>query len=159
MRCQTHCPSQRKTFQCDGCDGPSWVWSGGRLHSNRSEKTSVSAIARVGVFAEARRGAASSTVAGKCHNGPPMWPNPSTSTACTAITCFAKSRPTVVILSMTSPLNRLMVTLQSWHSDAEPSRGSPFHSVNTDAHRRGVAPWWSPVTLCRLGIAQGDRRW
>ena len=23
------------------------------------------------------------------------------------------------------------------------------HAVNTDAHRRRCAPWWSPVTLIR----------
>ena len=28
---------------------------------------------------------------------------------------------------------RLLFTLQSWHFDAEPSRGSPFHSFNGDA--------------------------
>jgi hypothetical protein len=31
---------------------------------------------------------------------------------------------------MTSPLNRLMVALQSWHFDAVSSRGSPFHSFH-----------------------------
>jgi len=25
----------------------------------------------------------------------------------------------------------------------------PNHAVNTDAHRRRFAPWWSPVTLVR----------
>jgi hypothetical protein len=25
----------------------------------------------------------------------------------------------------------------------------PNLAVNTDAHRRGLAPWWSPVTLVR----------
>jgi len=25
----------------------------------------------------------------------------------------------------------------------------PNHAVNTDAHRRRFAPWWSPVTLIR----------
>jgi len=26
---------------------------------------------------------------------------------------------------------------------------TPNHAVNTDAHRRRYAPWWSPVTLVR----------
>jgi hypothetical protein len=26
---------------------------------------------------------------------------------------------------------------------------TPNRSVNTDAHRRRFAPWWSPVTLVR----------
>jgi hypothetical protein len=26
---------------------------------------------------------------------------------------------------------------------------TPNHAVNTDAHRRRFAPWWSPVTSVR----------
>src|ERR1700680_2488119 len=37
---------------------------------------------------------------------------------------------------MDFPSHRLLSTLQSWHFDAEPSRGSPFHSLNADARRR-----------------------
>jgi hypothetical protein len=37
---------------------------------------------------------------------------------------------------MDFPSHRLLSTLQSWHFDAEPSRGSPFHSLNPDAPRR-----------------------
>ncbi len=31
----------------------------------------------------------------------------------------------------------------------ENTASSPNHAVNTDAHRRRFAPWWSPVTLVR----------
>jgi hypothetical protein len=32
---------------------------------------------------------------------------------------------------------------------ASPKFVWPNHAVNTDAHRRRCAPWWSPVTLVR----------
>src|SRR5436309_15945673 len=38
-----------------------------------------------------------------------------------------------------TPSHRLLSTLQSWHSDAEPSRGSPFHSLNADVPHAGCA--------------------
>jgi len=48
--------------------------------------------------------------------------------------------------------NAFSVTRQHFIELLQQSRlteATPNHSVNTDAHRRGFAPWWSPVTLVR----------
>ena len=62
---------------------------------------------------------------------------------CTAITCVAKSRPTVVILSMDFLSHRLLSTLQSWHFDGEPRRGSPCHSLNRTGRYPASFSWAS----------------
>jgi hypothetical protein len=93
---------------------------------------------------------------------------PSRSTPCTENTFFAKSIPTVVIFSMTSPLVlRLMTTaLQSWHLDAVRFHRNrvgevPFirqarRNIESDVNPYGVGPGTVPSGMYRTTGVRHD---